>query len=319
QGGRLRSDMGHCVVSAGFARSAGLLRCEGVPLDPIGEVAGTPSYVYSTSTIRNRYDLLSDTIASVPHRIHYTLKANSNRAILRLVRSLGAGADVVSGGELFRARQAGFSGEEIIFGGVGKTERELAEALDARVLLINVESEMELHLLDQIAARRRVRAPVSIRVNPEITVDAAHQYIRTGERGHKFGVPFDDARRVAELAATLPHVSLLGLDMHLGSQLSRVDPYRVGTERLTSIAADLRDRGVGSLRYLDIGGGLGVRYDSEEPPDLARFAQSVLPLVAESGLQLIMEPGRFIVGNAGILLTRVLYRKHSGGKEYVIT
>jgi diaminopimelate decarboxylase len=191
--------------------------------------------------------------------------------------------------------------------------------LDAQVLLVNVESEMELHLLNDLAAKRRTRAPVSIRVNPEITVDAAHQYIRTGERGHKFGVPFDDARRVAEMAASLGHVELIGLDMHLGSQLSRVDPYRIGTERLTNIAADLQQRGVGSLRYLDIGGGLGVRYDTEEPPDLARFAQSVLPLVAESGLQLIMEPGRFVVGNAGVLLTRVLYRKHSGGKEYVIT
>jgi diaminopimelate decarboxylase len=311
--------MGQSVLSAGFARSAGVLRCEGVPLDVIANAAGTPSYVYSASTVRNRYELLSETLTPVPHRIHYTLKANSNRALLRLVRGLGAGADVVSGGELFRAREAGFTGAEIIFGGVGKTERELAEALDAQVLLINVESEAELLLIDQLAAKRRVRAPVSIRVNPEITVDAAHQYIRTGEKGHKFGVPFDDARRVAELAASLSHVTLLGLDMHLGSQLSRVDPYRVGTERLTSIAADLRDRGIGSLRYLDIGGGLGVRYDSEEPPDLARFAQSVLPLVAESGLQLIMEPGRFVVGNAGVLLIRVLYRKHSGGKDYVIT
>jgi len=311
--------MGQSVLSAGFARSAGVLRCEGVPLDVVAKAAGTPSYVYSSSTVRNRYELLAETLTPIPHRIHYTLKANSNRALLRLVRSLGAGADVVSGGELFRARAAGFTGSEIIFGGVGKTERELAEALDAQVLLINVESEAELLLIDQLAAKRRVRAPISIRVNPEITVDAAHQYIRTGEKGHKFGVPFDDARRVAELAASLPHVTLLGLDMHLGSQLSRVDPYRVGTERLTSIAADLRNRGIGSLRYLDIGGGLGVRYDSEEPPDLARFAQSVLPLVAESGLQLIMEPGRFVVGNAGVLLTRVLYRKHSGGKEYVIT
>jgi diaminopimelate decarboxylase len=311
--------MGQSVLSAGFARSASVLRCEGVSLDVIADAVGTPSYIYSSSTVRNRYELLAETLAPVPHRIHYTLKANSNRALLRLVRSLGAGADVVSGGELFRAREAGFEGGEIIFGGVGKTERELAEALDAKVLLVNIESEMELYLLDGIAAERRVRAPVSIRVNPEITVDAAHQYIRTGERGHKFGVPFDDARRVAELAASLAHVELVGLDMHLGSQLSRVDPYRAGTERLTSIADDLRGRGVDSLRYLDIGGGLGVRYDSEEPPDLARFAQSVLPLVADSGLQLIMEPGRFIVGNAGVLLTRVLYRKHSGGKEYVIT
>ena len=311
--------MGQGVLSAGFSRSAGVLRCEGVPLDVIAEAAGTPSYVYSSATVRNRYDLLTETLAPVPHRIHYTLKANSNRAILRLMHGLGAGADVVSGGELFRAIQAGFRGSEIIFGGVGKTGRELSEALDAQVLLLNVESEMELHLLDELAAKRRVRAPVSIRVNPEITVDAAHQYIRTGERGHKFGIPFDDARRVAELAASLSHVTLLGLDMHLGSQLSRVDPYRAGTERLTNIAADLRLRGIDSLQYLDIGGGLGVRYDTEEPPDLARFAQSVLPLVAESGLQLIMEPGRFVVGNAGVLLTRVLYRKHSGGKEYVIT
>src|SRR5256885_5670637 len=248
--------MGQGVLSAGFARSAGLLRCEGVPLDTIGEVAGTPSYVYSTSTIRNRYDLLSDTIASVPHRIHYTLKANSNRALLRLVRGLGAGADVVSGGELFRAREAGFTGPEIIFGGVGKTERELVEALDAQVLLINVESEAELLLIDQLAAKRRVRAPVSIRVNPEITVDAAHQYIRTGEKGHKFGVPFDDARRIAEIAARSPHLRLLGLDMHLGSQLSRVDPYRIGTERLTTLASELTRAGIDSLRDLDIGGGV---------------------------------------------------------------
>jgi len=314
-----RGGMGQGLLSAGFARSAGTLRCEGVPLDAVADVAGTPSYVYSAATIRNRYELLAETLAPVPHRIHYTLKANSNRAILQVMRGLGAGVDVVSGGELYRAQRAGFNGNDIIFGGVGKTERELEQALDAGVLLINVESEAELHLIDQIAARRRTRAPVSIRVNPEITVDAAHHYIRTGERGHKFGIPFDDAHRVAQLAASLPHVTLLGLDMHLGSQLSRVDPYRAGTERLTSIAADLRRHGVTSLRYLDIGGGLGVRYDSEEPPDLARFAHSVLPLVAESGLQLIMEPGRFIVGNAGVLLTRVLYRKHSGGKEYVIT
>jgi len=311
--------MGQVVLSAGFTRAGGALRCEGVPLDAIAEAAGTPSYVYSTSTIRNRYELLASTLAPVPHRIHYTLKANSNRAILRLVRSLGGGVDVVSGGELYRALRAGFSPTEIIFGGVGKTAHELEEALEAGVLLLNIESEAELRLIDEIARRRGLRAPVSIRVNPEITVDAAHQYIRTGEKGHKFGVPFDDAQRVAEEAARLRNVDLLGLDMHLGSQLSRVDPYRIGTERLTNLAKDLAVRGVASLRYLDIGGGLGVRYDSEEPPDLARFANSVLPLVEESGLQLIMEPGRFIVGNAGVLLTRVLYRKHSGGKEYVIT
>lgn len=311
--------MGEGVLTAGFPRVGGTLRCEGVALDAIADQAGTPSYVYSAATIRNRYELLGQTLAPVPHRIHYTLKANSCAAILRVLRELGAGVDVVSGGELFRARRAGFAGSEIIFGGVGKTERELAEALDADVLLVNVESEAELHLLDQLAADRGVVAPVSIRINPEITVDAAHQYIRTGERGHKFGVPFDEALRVAELAAAAHNVRLVGLDMHLGSQLSRVDPYRVGTERLIDIADQLRRRGIDSLQYLDIGGGLAVRYDTEEPPDLAQFASHVLPLVDGTGLQLIMEPGRFIVGNAGVLLTRVLYRKHSGGKDYVIT
>jgi diaminopimelate decarboxylase len=311
--------MGESVLTAGFSRIGGELRCEGVSLETIADAAGTPSYVYSTATIRNRYQLLDETLDPVPHRIHYTLKANSNRAILRLLRGLGAGVDVVSGGELFRARHAGYRGDEIIFGGVGKTDVELAEALDARVLLLNVESDGELARIEELAAQRKMRAPVSIRVNPEVTVDAAHQYIRTGERGHKFGVPLDDAVRVALLAATSPHLTLVGLDMHLGSQLSRIDPYRVGTERLTTIGDELRRNGIETLKYLDIGGGLGVRYDTEEPPDLARFAGSVLPLVEATGLQLIMEPGRFVVGNAGVLLTRVLYRKHSGGKEYVIT
>ena len=311
--------MGESVLTAGFPRVGGTLRCEGVALDAIAEQAGTPSYVYSAATIRNRYELLAQTLAPVSHRIHYTLKANSCRAILQVLHELGAGVDVVSGGELFRARRAGFSGSEIIFGGVGKTERELVEALEADVLLVNVESEAELQLLDRLAAERRAVARVSIRINPEITVDAAHQYIRTGERGHKFGVPYDEALRVAEKAAAGRNVRLVGLDMHLGSQLSRVDPYRVGTERLVEIAEQLRRRGVDSLQYLDIGGGLAVRYDTEEPPDLARFASHVLPLVADTGLQLIMEPGRFVVGNAGVLLTRVLYRKHSGGKDYVIT
>jgi diaminopimelate decarboxylase len=311
--------MGESVLTAGFSRVAGSLHCEGVSLDDIARAAGTPAYVYSAATIRNRFDTLSKALASVPFRIHYTLKANSTRAILQVLRELGAGADVVSGGELYRALRAGFTPGDIIFGGVGKTEAELREALEAGVLLVNVESEAEVHLLDRIAREVGVTAPVSVRVNPEITVEAAHHYIRTGEKGHKFGVPYDDALHVARVAAALENTQLLGLDMHLGSQLSRIDPYRAGTERLVSIVDDLRRDGVTSLRYLDIGGGLGVRYDTEQPPDLGRFAALVLPLVARTGLQLIMEPGRFLVGNSAVLLARVLYRKHSGGKEYVIT
>jgi diaminopimelate decarboxylase len=314
--------MGQSLLTTGFARiggeKAGVMYCEGVSLEHIAREVGTPVFVYSSSTIRDRYQRLQRMLAPVPHRIHYTLKANSSLGILRVMRELGAGADVVSGGELYRALRAGFAPSDIIFGGVGKTAAELAQAIDAGILFINVESEGEVHLISQLAAERNKTAAVSIRVNPEITLDAPHDYIKTGGKGHKFGVPYDDAVHVAQIATTLPNVELVGLDMHLGSQLSRIDPYREGTERLASIFAELARRGITGLRYLDIGGGLGVRYDTEQPPDLDRFAELVLPTVAATGLKLIMEPGRFLVGNAGVLVGRVLYRKHSGGKDYVI-
>ena len=312
--------MGASVLTSGFARAHdGALRCEDVPLADVAAAVGTPVYVYSQATIRDRYERLDAMLADVPHRVHYTLKANSTRAILDTLRELGAGVDVVSGGELFRARRAGFAPEAIIFGGVGKTREELAQGLDSGVLFFNLESEAEARILDALARERGAVAPVSLRVNPEITVGAAHHYIRTGERGNKFGIPFDDVLHVAEVVRGLPNLRLVGLDMHLGSQLSRIDPYRIGTERLVEICETLRRRGVETLEYLDIGGGLGVRYDTEEPPDLDRFAQIVLPLVRATGLTLVMEPGRFIVGNSAVLLARVLYRKHSGGKEYVVT
>ena len=310
--------MGQSVLTTGFSRVDGVMHCEGVSLEMIAREVGTPVYVYSAATIRDRYERLEKMLVSVPHRIHYTLKANSSRAILDLVRTLGAGVDVVSGGELHRALTAGFAPSDIIFGGVGKTEREIAEALDANILLLNAESEGEVRLIDRLAAERGMVANVSLRVNPEITLDTPHDYIKTGGRGHKFGIPYDDVVHVAEIAIRLSNVKLVGLDMHLGSQLSRIDPYREGTERLASIVAELVRRGVHTLEYLDIGGGLGVRYDTEEPPDLRRFAQLVLPAVADTGLQLIMEPGRFIVGNAGALIAQVLYRKRSGGKDYVV-
>jgi diaminopimelate decarboxylase len=312
--------MGQSVLTTGFARvgEGGVMHCEGVSLEHIAREVGTPVFVYSSSTIRDRYERLQRMLAPVPHRIHYTLKANSSLGILRLMRELGAGADVVSGGELHRALRAGFAPSDIIFGGVGKTAAELAQAIDAGILFINVESEGEVHLISQLAAERNKTAAVSIRVNPEITLDAPHDYIKTGGKGHKFGVPYDDAVHVARIATSLPNVELVGLDMHLGSQLSRIDPYREGTERLASIFAELGKRGITGLRYLDIGGGLGVRYDTEQPPDLDRFAELVLPTVAATGLKLIMEPGRFLVGNAGVLVGRVLYRKRSGGKDYVI-
>ena len=311
--------MGEGVLTAGFTRVHGALACEGVPLDRVAEAVGTPAYVYSATVVRDRFRRLDSALAVLPHRIHYTLKANSNRGILKVLQELGAGVDVVSGGELFRAQRAGFSGRDIIFGGVGKTEREIREALVAGVLLINAESEAEVRLIDRIAGELGVTAPVGIRVNPEVTVDSSHRYIKTGEKGAKFGVPFDEVRGVARIAAELPQTRLLGLDMHIGSQLFRLDPYLDGTERLVELLEQLKADGVNTLEYIDIGGGLGVSYDDEEPPDLDRFARALTSRIQPTGLTLLMEPGRFIVGNAGILLTRVLYRKRSGGRQFLIT
>ena len=301
-----------------FARVDGRLVCEGVPLSTVARAVGTPTYVYSANAVREQYARLSAALDGVPFRIHYSLKANSNLALLRLLRSLGAAADVVSGGELFRARRAGFEPHDIIFGGVGKTEREIADGIDAGVLLLNVESEDELRMVDRLGRERGVVVPVAIRVNPEITVETPHSYIRTGEKGHKFGVPYDEVRDVARVAASLPNVALRGLDMHVGSQLSRLDAYRHGIERVLELLSQLRSDGAKDLRYLDIGGGLAVTYDAEEPTDLERFAQIVVPAVRSTGLQLIVEPGRFMVGNAGVLISRVLYRKRSGGKKLLV-
>ncbi|MEP6622461.1 MAG: diaminopimelate decarboxylase [bacterium] len=310
--------MGESVLASGFARVGGTLACEGVALDRIADDVGTPAYVYSAAVIRDRYARLDAALAPLPHRIHYTLKANSNRGVLRILRELGAGVDVVSGGELYRALKAGFSGRDVIFGGVGKTEAELRQALEAGVLLINAESEAEVRLLDRIAGELGVSAPVGIRVNPEVTVDSSHRYIKTGEKGAKFGVPFDEVLAVARLVASLPNTRLLGLDMHIGSQLFRLDGYLDGTDRLIGLLEQLKREGINTLQYLDIGGGLGVSYDAEESPDLDAFAASLAERVEKTGLTLLMEPGRFIVGNCGMLLTRVLYRKHSGGRDFLI-
>ena len=310
--------MGESVLTRPFARVDGALACEGVSLPAIARAVGTPTYVYSATAVREQYARLASVLDGIPFRIHFSLKANSCGGLLRLLRSLGSAADVVSGGELFRAPRAGFPPSDIIFGGVGKTEREIAEGIDAGVLLLNVESEDELRIVDRLARERGVVAPVAIRVNPEITVETPHSYIRTGEKGHKFGIPYDEVRDVARLAGSLRNVTLRGLDMHVGSQLSRLDVYRHGIERMVQLLEQVRADGAHDIRYLDIGGGLAVTYDAEEPTDLARFADIVVPAVKATGLQLIVEPGRFMVGNAGVLVSRVLYRKRSGGKELLV-
>lgn len=290
-----------------------------VDLDAIARVVGTPAYVYSVGHIRDQYRQLDGALAPADHRLHYSVKANSSLAILALIRELGAGVDIVSGGELDRAIRAGYRGRDVVFSGVGKTDQELREALDASVLLVNVESEAELNRLDAIARAMSVRAPVALRVNPEVTVDTPHPYTRTGERGMKFGIPYDEALGVARRVLTMPGIALRGVAMHIGSQVTALDPYEAGMRRLLDLVATLREYGAPDLEYLDVGGGLAVTYDNEPPTDPRAFAAAILPHAKVSGLSLIVEPGRYLVGNAGVLLTRVLYRKRSGGREYLIT
>jgi diaminopimelate decarboxylase len=279
--------------------------------------------VYSLGRVREQYRRLEAALAAampdVPHRLHFSVKANSNLSVLRTLQECGAGVDIVSAGELFRAREAGFGGADIVFSGVGKTAEELAQALDAKVLFVNVESEGELRLLDAVAAEKGVVAPVALRINPEVTVESPHEYIRTGEKGHKFGIPYDDAEHVALLAHALPHIALVGLDMHIGSQIAAWEPYASALDRIRPLVASLRAAGVDSLRFLDLGGGLAVTYDDEAPADVERFAAGVAASVRDLGLAIVFEPGRFLVAESGVLLARVLYRKRSGGKDYVIT
>ena len=307
------------AVETGFQRDAAGLRCEDVSLAIIAREIGTPCYVYGSEAIRSQYVLLRDSLAALDARLHYSVKANSSLAILALLRQLGAGLDIVSGGELYRALKSGFSGRDIVFSGVGKTEREMEEALRAGVLLFNVESEQELHVLNSVAKGLGVHAPVALRVNPEVLVDTPHPYTRTGEKGMKFGIPFDEALAVAKTASVLSNVRLLGLDMHVGSQISQFAPYEVGVQRLLHLRREIEKATRLKLQYLDVGGGLAVTYDAERVVDVARFGEVMGALVGGSGLSILLEPGRFLVGNAGVLLTRVLYRKRSGGKEFVIT
>ena len=304
---------------APFARANGTLHCEGVSLDALAEQVGTPAYVYSAGTIRAQYARLSAALAPVAPRIHYACKANSSLGVLSLLRSLGARIEVVSGGELYRARAAGFAPGDVIFGGVGKTPAELREGLDAGVYLLSVESEAELHLIDGMARERGVVASVGIRVNPEITVESFHDYIKTGEKGDKFGVPYDQAYHVASLAHRMPNVRLVAVGMHIGSQLSAFAPYGHGIDRLETLIRALRASGIDTLEHVDIGGGLFVPYADESPADLEAYAAIVIPAIRRLGLDLIVEPGRFLVADAGVLLTRVLYRKRSGGRELLIT
>ncbi len=307
------------MSASGFSRSDGVLHAEGVPLPGLAAAVGTPAYVYCANTVRARHAQLDRAFAGLPHRLHFAVKANSNLSVLSLLQELGAGVDIVSGGELFRAQQAGFTGEDVVFSGVGKTVEEIAQALDAGVLLINVESEAELVTIDAVAAERGMVAPIALRVNPEVTVDTPHAYIKTGEKGQKFGIPRDDVARLVARIGTLSHVQLRGLGMHLGSQISNADPLRDALPRLLAAIDAARAAGH-AIAYMDVGGGLSVPYEpGEGDADVEDYARVVRAAVAQTGLTLLLEPGRFLVAEAGALLTRVLYRKHAAGKDFVVT
>ena len=315
--GVLTGALSGLLADAGLSRDGQTLRLGGVALSEIAERVGTPAYVYNAAAIRQQYRALDDALAGVPHRICFAVKANSTLAVLRILRDLGAGADIVSGGELARVLAAGFDPSSIVFSGVGKSTGELRLAVRAGLGHLNVESREELDRLARIAEEERRAVSVGIRVNPDITTET-HPYISTGKSGIKFGVPIDQVAAAASFIASHSRLELTTLAMHLGSQLVDTTPFQQGIARLLELADRLRRGGTATLRVLDIGGGLGIRYGDEPSMDPQRFAEAVLPPLASSGCTIYLEPGRFLVGSAGVLLTEVLYRKHSGGKEFVV-
>jgi diaminopimelate decarboxylase len=304
-------------ADAGLERDDRRLTLGDVSLGDIVEQVGTPAFVYNAEAIRSRYRSLDAALAPIPHRICFAVKANGNLAVLRVLQELGAGADIVSAGELSRALAAGFAPDRIVFSGVGKTADELLAAMRTGVGHLNVESREELELLARLADREKLNVQVGLRINPDVTTDT-HPYISTGKSGIKFGLPTDQAVPAAEYVLRHPLLKLTTIAMHLGSQIVETEPFIQGIARLTDLVDCLRRAGVSTLRVLDIGGGLGIRYAQEHAIDPAQFAAAIVPPLQATGLTVYLEPGRFLVGSAGLLLTRVLYRKHSGGKDFVV-
>jgi diaminopimelate decarboxylase len=301
-----------------FDYRGGVLHAEAVNLDSLAASVGTPFYCYSTATLERHYKVFAGAFADVDALVCYAMKANSNQAVIKTLAKLGAGADVVSGGELKRARLAGIPADKIMFSGLGKTAQELALAIDEGILCINVESEPELGLLSQIAAGKGRTAHISVRVNPDIDAKTHHK-IATGKAENKFGIPISRAREVYAHAAKLPGVKVSGVDMHIGSQITDLDPFGNAFALLAEFVQTLRADGH-TISHVDLGGGLGIPYrDDNEPPPLPdAYAAVVKRATKDLGCRLIFEPGRLIVGNAGILVTRVLFVKHGEAKNFVV-
>ncbi|MFZ5865466.1 MAG: diaminopimelate decarboxylase [Thermodesulfobacteriota bacterium] len=292
------------------------LYCENVPLTRICEEVGTPVYVYSRQTLVRHFKVFEEPFANLNHLICYSMKACSNLAILNVFAGLGGGTDIVSGGELHRALKAGVVPSKIVYSGVGKKATEMDEALRADILMFNVESEEELDLLDQRARSLGQRARIAVRLNPDVD-PRTHPYISTGLKKNKFGIEVERSLDLYRRAAAMEGLEPIGVDCHIGSQLTDLSPFMAAVDRLGELIGTLRSEGL-NIRYLDIGGGLGIPYDQEEPPSPAAYGQALIERVRDMDVTLILEPGRVLVGNAGILVTRVLYQKQGTLKRFVI-
>jgi diaminopimelate decarboxylase len=304
-----------------FEYRNGEMFAEGVPLKEIARDVGTPAYVYSLATLKRHYNVFDQAFAAVPHIVCFSVKANSNIALLKIFANQGSGFDIVSGGELFRALKAGADPRKIVFSGVGKKRREIEDALDAGILMFNVESEDELTALNEIAGAMGKKAPVSLRVNPDVDPQT-HPYISTGMKKAKFGVEIKRSVESYRKAAALPHLEVVGVDCHIGSQLTSLSPFVDALARVREyldrvLVGSLRKEGA-AIRYLDLGGGLGINYHDETPPLPDEYAKAIIQGLEGLDVTLILEPGRVIVGNAGILLTEVQYVKETDTKNFVI-
>lgn len=295
----------------------GQLWAENVPLAQLVEQYGTPLYVYSRATLERHWHAFDQAVGSHPHLVCYAVKANSNLGVLNALARIGSGFDIVSVGELERVLAAGGDPSKVVFSGVGKTAAEMKRALSLSIKCFNVESEPELLLLNQVAAELGVKAPVSLRINPDVDAQT-HPYISTGLRDNKFGIAFERAPQVYRLAHSLEHIAVRGIDCHIGSQLTTIEPFIDATDRLLALIDQLAAEGI-SIQHLDVGGGLGVVYHNEQPPQPSDYAKALLErLRHHAHLELIFEPGRAIAANAGVLLTRVEFLKHTEHKNFAI-
>lgn len=297
-----------------FKYIGGELYAEGVPVRVLAGKYGTPLYVYSHGTLVRHIKAYKDAFKGFPHVVCFALKANSNLALLKVLASNGAGADIVSGGELYRALKAGIPPSRIVYAGVGKTEDEIRYALKSRILMFNVESGAELYEINRVAGLMKLKAPVALRVNPDVDPQT-HPYIATGLRKHKFGIPIDEALEHYKAALGLKNIEVVGIHKHIGSQIEKLSPF---VDALKSILLLVDSLG-NAVRYLDIGGGLGIPYKDETPPEPEELAKGIIPLLKGRDLTLLLEPGRSITGNAGVLVTKALYlKKNSDAKTFVI-